>query len=134
MGEFEIKLEEVRMRAFHGIYDFERKLGNDFEVSLSVKYSEPDKNVVEEDSVFNTISYVALFEIIKEEMATPRNLLETVAYSIIKRIKDQYPYCSSMECSIGKLHAPIPDFNGKASVTFRENLSESSSTPEQEEI
>lgn len=118
-SEFEIRLENVKMRAFHGVYDFERKQGNDFELDLIVRYDAPDDQQLSEDSLFYTISYVSLYEIVKEEMLRPRNLLETVAANIGNRVKASFPQTTFIECRIAKLHAPIPEFDGKAAVVFR---------------
>lgn len=118
MDVFEIRLENVRIRANHGVYEFERTRGNDFEVNLSVKYPAPENEVIKEDNLFYTLSYVSLFEIVKEEMETPRNLIETVAAAIVNRIKTEFPVCTSIQCKISKLNAPIPDFSGVTSVSF----------------
>ena len=125
MNEIEIKLEDVRMFAHHGVYDFERRDGNDFEVNLAVRYPAPEDEVLAEDNLFNTLSYVSLFEIVKEEMEKPRNLLETVAASIVNRIRKDFTFITYAECTISKLKAPIPGFVGKASVKYSGRLDKS---------
>lgn len=119
MKEFEIRLEDVKFYAYHGVYELERQQGNDFLVNLTVKYEAPEENLISEDSIFNTVSYVSLFEIVKEEMGVTRNLIETVASAIVNRIKESFPVCNYIECKIAKMRPPIPDFNGRASVVCR---------------
>lgn len=118
MAVFEICLENVKLRGYHGVFDFERTNGNDFQVDLSVKYTAPQLCAIERDELSDTVCYAALFDIVKEEMALPRNLLETVAAAIVSRIKSSYPQCTAIRCKITKLSPPIPDFDGLASVSF----------------
>lgn len=118
MREFKISLEDVTLFARHGVFDFERKNGNEFVVNLIVKYAAPDDDTIIKDSLETTVCYAALFEIIREEMSHPRNLLETVAASIASKIKENFPEVFFIECKITKLHPPIEEFNGRASVTF----------------
>lgn len=118
MGTFSINLDDVRLFGRHGIFESERQNGNEFIVDLSLSYDAPPQNVINEDELDNTICYASLFEIIKEEMANPRNLLETVCSSIVFRIHDRFPQAFDINCRITKAVPPIPDFNGRASVAF----------------
>lgn len=118
MDLFEVELSEVHFFAYHGVYDFERVKGNDFVVNIKVKYPAPSAELIREDCLSNSISYVDLFEIAKEEMETPRNLLETVCEAIVSRIRTAFPQCCEIHCSLTKCHPPIPDFNGRATVTL----------------
>lgn len=118
MREFEILLENVMIYAYHGVFEEERYIGNEFEVNLNVKYSAPDRGTIKEDNLGNTVSYVDLWEIVKEEMADTRQLLESVASSIAERIKSSFPQCHYIECSISKKRPPIPGFTGSAAVTY----------------
>lgn len=116
MREIEVKLERLRFYARHGVYDHELRDGNEFEVTLSVRYQAPD---VTDDRMEETISYVELFEIVKAEMSIPRKLLETVAASIVKTIEQHHPEATAVECSITKLAPPIASMIGQATVTVR---------------
>lgn len=123
MTEFEIILEDIRLFARHGVFEHETRDGNEFEVNLSVSYPASDgtstQQSSESDNIDSTVSYARLFEIIREEMALPRKLLETVASSIIKRIKTEYPYISAASCKISKIIPPISGFTGRASVSYK---------------
>lgn len=118
MAEFVIQLENVVMHAFHGVFDFERSGGNDFDINLSVHYHAPGLEVIMEDNLDRTLCYASLFEIVKNEMSVPRNLLETVTASICHKIKDTFPEATHIECKLTKLHPPIKEFTGKTSVTY----------------
>lgn len=115
MGEYTILLEKLRFYSYIGVYDEERKNGNQFEVNLKATYNGDDP----EDKLENTVSYVDLYKIISEEMSRPVQLLETVAFTIAKRIKDAFPKLEHVECRVTKLTPPIPGFIGHASVEYR---------------
>lgn len=118
MNTFRIDLENVKFYAYHGVFDFERREGNDFIVNLNVEY-EVDTDIASwEDQIWSTISYAELYELVKAEMETPRKLLETVALRISEAIKARFPMVTSFRCKITKLNPPIPDFDGQASVTL----------------
>lgn len=132
---FRISIDDCRMFAHHGVMPQERRVGNEFSVSLQVTYplinpvinpvidpvSHPagDASLAEyPDELAGTISYAELYAIVKEEMEKPRNLLETVAAAIAARISAQYPQIESGSVSITKLTPPIAGFTGSATVTL----------------
>lgn len=122
MSEFEIRLENLKFFSHHGLFDHELRDGNEFEVNLFVKYGSetgPSESFENEISIEETISYVTLFEIVKEEMETPRKLLETAVRAIVLRIKRVFPFVTGIECNIKKITPPIKGFIGSASVSFR---------------
>ena len=121
MAEFEIRLENVRMYAHHGVFEHERRDGNEFEINLSVRYRTSESPNGNTDDISDTVSYADLWDIVKEEMAMPRNLLETVVKSIVERVENSFPYLDSIECKLSKLSPPIPGFSGSASVAYRLN-------------
>ena len=114
--EFEISLNDLVFHAFHGVYEEERKLGNEFRVTLSVRIlCIPDHKL---DDLNNTISYAELYEIVEKEMKTPRNLIETLALDIATNIKERYPAVLSGNITITKVHPPIEGMTGSASVSL----------------
>ena len=121
MNILQIALEDVKFYAYHGVFDFERREGNNFVVNLNVEYEAKSTISEWEDQIWSTISYADLFEIVKEEMEKPRKLLETVAMSMVERIRERFPMVTACECKITKLNPPIPSFDGKASVSLRFN-------------
>ena len=114
-SEFTIELKSVIFFAFHGLHDEERKTGNEYEVDLSVKYITDGKKITKIDE---TINYVKLFEIVKQEMEQPRNLLETVAISIADKIQGQFSQVKEVEVRINKKNPPIVNFSGSVAVLY----------------
>lgn len=119
MDVFTISLENVRMMARIGVFEFERSADNEFEVNLSVSVPAPERL---EDDIAATVSYADLFGIVKAVMAGPHQLLETVAQKIVGEIQSEFPRLISIECKVTKLNPPIPDFSGKASVYLRRSI------------
>jgi dihydroneopterin aldolase len=115
----QIKLNELRFYSFHGLFPEEKILGGEFEVNVIVKFATPATII---DSIHQTPNYVSLFNLIKEEMKIPRELLETIAMSIGKGIKIQFPVTDYVRVSIKKLHPPIKQFVGNVEVVFEKDF------------
>ena len=111
-----VELKQVRFFAFHGFFPEERKTGNEFEVNLSVSF-EPAEGVLKD--IAATINYTALFELVKEQMKKPADLLETLVTTIAARIKTEFPQTRMISISLAKLHPPIAAFTGQVCVSFR---------------
>lgn len=114
--EFEISLNSIRIYAYHGVYEEERRIGNEFIISLSI-YLPINKDILD-DSLSHTVSYADLFNIIHEENKIPHRLLETLTLSIAEKIKKNYPQITRGKIKIEKSRPPIPDMLGSASVTL----------------
>ncbi len=116
MAEFEITLADLKFYAYHGVLPQETKVGNEFSVSVTVKI--PYKDEILDDNLEATISYADVYEIVAEEMKTPRKLLETVAAHIRKRIMAEWKQISSGSITICKSTPPINGISGIAKVVL----------------
>ena len=54
-----IELNRIRFFSYHGVAEQERRVGNDYEVSLRVDY--PLERAMESDSLCDTLDYAALY-------------------------------------------------------------------------
>lgn len=111
-----ISLDNLRFIAHHGVLPHEREYGNVFIVNLEVNL--PYHLQTDADNLDNTVSYADLFQIVKEEMDIPAQLMETVACRIISKIKKDYPLIMSGKVSIRKEHPPIPGCDGSATISI----------------
>ncbi len=112
-----ISLEGVVIHAFHGVFEQETAVGNDFCIDLQVDV--PITEGMRNDLLDGTISYANLYETCVEEFRTPSQLLEHVALRISKTLRCRYPQIVAGRLRISKLHPPIPHFEGSASVSLK---------------
>ena len=116
MTEFEITLADLAFHAHHGVMPQETKVGNEFIVTVSVRIPCPD-NILDDD-LDATISYADIHGIVAEEMGKPRQLLETVAASIMMRLKSTWRQILGGTITICKSTPPIEGIIGSARVTL----------------
>ena len=100
-----IELKEIKIYAYHGVDKQERIVGNDYTVRVKVKYD--ISKAAQSDSVEDTINYAELYDIVKQEMSIPSNLLENVVYRIVNSIKDKFPMVEGGDVEIVKIKPPI---------------------------
>ncbi len=100
-----IKVKNIRVYAYHGCLDEEGKIGSEYRVDLSVKADL--KKSAKSDQLNDTVDYVHLNIIVKEEMAIRTKLLETVADKILDRILDEIPLVKKATVDVSKLNPPI---------------------------
>jgi len=110
-----IELKDIRLHGRHGLYAGESKTGNIYQIDLCVRYEEGNKNF---DTLNDTISYVQLYDILRQRMQSPTALLEKLCNEIIQQVKLQYPFIAEAMISIYKLQAPIQNFEGKVGVSL----------------
>ncbi len=100
-----IKVENIRVYAHHGCLKEETVIGSDYRVDLKVKANLQTSAI--SDELADTVDYVLLNKIVKEEMQQPSKLLETVAKRILKRILIEDSLVKKATISVSKLNPPI---------------------------
>jgi len=100
-----IKVKNIRVYAYHGCLDEEGKIGSEYRVDLSVKADL--KKSAKSDKLNDTVDYVHLNKIVKEEMAIRTKLLETVADKILDKILKEIPLVKSATVDVSKINPPI---------------------------
>ena len=112
---FTINLHNLTFHAYHGVYEEERILGNDFEVNVSVSF-EADEPVT---SLQHTINYVSIYKIVKQRMDVPLPLLETLAQELTQEIYDFDNRIKTISVSVEKKNPPISNMEGSVSVHYK---------------
>jgi dihydroneopterin aldolase len=100
-----INLNNIRVYAYHGCLPEETKIGSDYRVDISV-----DANLdisAKSDELSDTVDYVHLNKIVKEEMAIASKLLEHVAKRIIDRIFSELEMVKKAKVKVAKLNPPL---------------------------
>lgn len=100
-----IKLENIRVFANHGCLREETKIGSDYRVDLEIKANLETSATT--DNLSDTVDYVLLNRIVKEEMSVPSDLLETVAKRIITRVLSALLLVEKVTVSVSKINPPI---------------------------
>ncbi len=100
-----IKVENIRIFAHHGCLSEETKIGSDYRVDLKVEANL--QTSAKTDKLSDTVNYVFLNRVIKEEMDKPSYLLETVAKRILNRIFSEDSMVKKATVWISKLNPPI---------------------------
>jgi dihydroneopterin aldolase len=111
-----INLNNIRVYAYHGCLPEETKIGSDYKVDISV-----DANLntsAESDELCDTVDYVHLNKIVKEEMAVASKLLEHVAKRILDRIFAELEIVKKAQVKVAKLNPPLGGDVEDVSITL----------------
>ncbi len=100
-----IKVENIRVFAYHGCLKEETKIGSDYRVDIKVKANL--KTSSQTDALEDTVDYVFLNKVIKQEMSIPSKLLETVAKRILDRVFNEDQMVKKATVCISKINPPI---------------------------
>ena len=100
-----IKVENIRVFAYHGCLREEAKIGSDYRVDLQIETNLQAS--AKTDDLKDTVDYVFLNKAIKEEMQIPSHLLETVAKRILNRIFNEGESIKKATVWVSKLNPPI---------------------------
>ena len=111
-----ISLNNVRFRAYHGLYPEERQKGNDFVVNMQVGYIPKTGSIL---SLEDTIDYGTLFTIMNSIMQQPVDLLETLVQEIAQAVHQKFSQVKEITVSVEKINPPIDRFTGSAAVSYK---------------
>jgi|TARA_B110000967_G_scaffold169316_1_gene178725 dihydroneopterin aldolase len=100
-----IKVENIRIYAYHGCLLEEGKIGSDYRVDIKVKANL--ETSAKSDELADTVDYVHLNKIVKEEMAIRSKLLEHVADRILNRVLNEILTVQTADVSVSKMNPPI---------------------------
>jgi dihydroneopterin aldolase len=98
-----IALEGLKVKAFHGVYDEEKIIGNTFEIDIYIEV----ENVLLNDLLDRTVDYEEVNTLIVNEMKQRQDLLETVALNIINKIKIRWQIVQKVKIRIKKKNLPF---------------------------
>ena len=114
-----IRLKNIKIYAFHGCLVEEGKIGSDYLVNLSVKADL--SNAANTDKLSNTVDYVHLQKIVKNEMRERSKLLEHVGQRIIDRIFKEITLVYAVKVKVAKVNPPIGGDVEEVSVVMESN-------------
>ncbi len=110
-----IHLHKLLFHSFHGLYEEEKILGNEFEVSADVVVDTREQIT----TLRQTVNYITVYEIIKIRMQQSTPLLETVAQELTQAIQNIDERIKSVSITIKKLSPPLENFQGFVGVSYK---------------
>jgi|ERR1017187_3208541 dihydroneopterin aldolase len=113
-----IGVHGIKLYAFHGCTDEEQIVGTNYEVDVVIELdlSKPSFS----DNLNETVDYVIIYDIVKQEMAIKSRLIEHVAKRISDRLMNQIPAIQKIKVTVAKLHPPINGIVNKVFVELEE--------------
>lgn len=110
--DYNIRLNNIKCFAHHGVYEEERVVGGWFEVNLTAHFY--TKVMVQ--NLTDTVNYVKLHQIVIDRMNSPQLLLETLCEQISSDILEYDIRVYKIEIKINKISPPIKNFSGNIEV------------------
>jgi dihydroneopterin aldolase len=115
---FTIHLNNLRFFSFHGLYEEERILGNEYEINAALTLTAKEQVT----ALSQTVDYVKVYDIIQQRMKIPTALLETIAQELAQLIYDADKRIISIHIDIKKLYPPISSFSGNIGVSYKKDF------------
>ena len=98
-----IEVNRLRVYAYIGVMEQEGTVGNDFEVTVHLRYPvETDT-----DSILHTANYAEIIETIKEVMRRRSALIEHAAFDLQHGIASKWPLSTGGMVKVAKLMPPV---------------------------
>lgn len=113
-----VKVENIRVYAHHGCLKEETAIGSEYRVDISVDADIAKASV--SDRLSDTVDYVHINHIVKEEMKTPSKLLEHVGHRIITRIFNEISIVEGAQVWVSKINPPIGGDVERVTVVLEE--------------
>jgi dihydroneopterin aldolase len=113
-----ISIKGIKGFGYHGVFDFEKRDGQDFFVDIEVAVDL--QNASKSDSLQDSIDYSLLTSIAREEIeGEPVNLIERLAGKIADRILQQFSQATTVSITVHKPSAPVSEDVTDISVTIK---------------
>ncbi len=110
-----VALRGMKFYAFHGYYDFERRIGNNYEVDVEAHLKiSGDPN----DQIEKTINYEEIYAITERLMNKKYQLLESLAYDIATEVKEFDNKAEKVSVTLSKMNPPVGGKVNRAEVTI----------------
>lgn len=100
-----IELEGMEFHAYHGCFEKERTEGNLFVVDFKGCYD--CEKAASSDDLKDAIDYGGVYDIVRQQMEIPSNLIENVAWRIADAIKEAFPDFEEFTVRVSKQNPPV---------------------------
>lgn len=113
-----VKVDNIRVYAHHGCLKEETAIGSEYRVDVSVDANLSVAKV--SDRLSDTVDYVHINRIVKQEMKIPSKLLEHVGKRIIDRIFKEIETVEKAKVKVSKINPPIGGDVEKVTIVLKE--------------
>ena len=98
-------LTGMKFYAYHGCFEEEQVVGTHFMLDVALTYDA--EAAVADDDVEKSVNYPLVYKTIQRVMDEPKHLIETVADSIIREVKRDFPQVTRVTVKLCKLNPPL---------------------------
>jgi len=109
-----IRISDIRCYAYHGCMEEEGKIGGNYIVD--VIFEADLSKAIQGDDLSDTIDYVTVYRLVKEEMAIRSRLIEHVAGRILIALLNKFQFVSKVTVELKKINPPVNGTLGSATV------------------
>ena len=100
-----IALEGMRFHAYHGFYEEEQIMGNDYSLDVSVMIDTTTASKT--DDLYQTVNYETIYEISKMVMREKTKLLETITERLVAALKHQFGNIQEVKVCLKKINPTL---------------------------
>lgn len=111
-----IKVTGINLYAYHGCLEEEGRVGSKYVVNVTIDAD--FSKAAETDELHDTVDYVTVYSIVKEEMAIRSKLIEHVGRRIIDRMKKEFTGINRAEVEVVKINPPMNGDVDSTSITI----------------
>ena len=116
-----ISINNARFYGYHGIHDYEKKYGSEFEVDIEMECDLID--LKDSDDLNKTVDYVSVYSLVKDIFSSFKfSLLETLAKRICDEILSKYLKVKSVKVNIRKRGSSLGKVDSVEIVNFEKRI------------
>ena len=108
----------IECYSFHGCLDEESKIGGRFSVDVAIE--KDIEQSVYNDELHDTVDYVMVHEVVRDQMTIASKLIEHAGGRILKELSLNIPGEKVIEVKITKFNPPVNGQINSAAIILRE--------------
>lgn len=112
-----IAINDMRFYAHHGCFEQERAIGTHFRVDLQLITDTSRAEM--SDNIDDTVNYLEVYQVVKQEMMRPSHLLEHVARRVGEAVLSAFPQIEIIQLKVSKLNPPLGGQMASVSVELQ---------------
>ena len=102
----EIRINNAKFYAYHGVLDYEKQYGNEFEADIEMICNTSELGL--SDDLTKTVDYLSVYKLVDKIFKSANyNLIETLSEKICESILNEFPLVVSVRVKIRKPNAPL---------------------------